>query len=50
MRKNIILLLSLVMAFAFTATNAVAKSDKPNILVIWGDDVGMWNITPTIMA
>ena len=21
------------------------KSDKPNILVIWGDDIGTWNIS-----
>ena len=20
--------------------------DKPNILVIWGDDIGTWNISP----
>ncbi len=32
------LLLISVMSFA-------QKSDKPNILVIWGDDVGMWNIS-----
>ena len=24
---------------------ALAKTDKPNILVIWGDDVGMWNVS-----
>jgi arylsulfatase A-like enzyme len=23
----------------------VAKSDKPNILIIWGDDIGYWNIS-----
>jgi len=22
-----------------------AKSDKPNILVIWGDDIGIWNLS-----
>ena len=22
-----------------------AKSDQPNILIIWGDDVGMWNLS-----
>ncbi len=27
------------------ARAARAPSDKPNILVIWGDDVGMWNIS-----
>ena len=21
------------------------KSDKPNILIIWGDDIGYWNIS-----
>jgi arylsulfatase A-like enzyme len=25
--------------------NAFAQDKKPNILVIWGDDVGMWNIS-----
>ena len=30
---------------AFVSTGAIAKTDKPNILVIWGDDVGMWNIS-----
>ena len=23
----------------------MAKSDKPNILILWGDDIGMWNIS-----
>ena len=27
------------------ATTALAQSQKPNILVIWGDDIGMWNIS-----
>ncbi len=28
------------------ATNAVAQENaKPNILVIWGDDIGTWNIS-----
>ena len=22
-----------------------AETNKPNILIIWGDDVGMWNIS-----
>jgi arylsulfatase A-like enzyme len=29
----------------FGSVNAFAQSGKPNILVIWGDDVGMWNIS-----
>src|SRR5580700_3241328 len=23
----------------------MAKSEKPNILIIWGDDIGYWNIS-----
>ena len=23
----------------------MAQSTKPNILVIWGDDIGMWNLS-----
>ena len=27
------------------SSQAFAKSDKPNILVIWGDDIGFWNVS-----
>ncbi|MEP4770346.1 MAG: arylsulfatase [Roseibium sp.] len=27
------------------ASGAMAQSEKPNILVIWGDDVGYWNLS-----
>jgi arylsulfatase A-like enzyme len=27
-----------------TATNTRAAAKQPNILVIWGDDIGMWNV------
>jgi arylsulfatase len=30
---------------AFTAVSSAAAKDKPNILVIWGDDIGYWNIS-----
>ncbi|MGR3663069.1 MAG: sulfatase-like hydrolase/transferase [Paracoccaceae bacterium] len=30
---------------ATMAGSAYAQADKPNILIIWGDDVGMWNIS-----
>jgi arylsulfatase len=36
-------LLAIAMAIA-AALPAVAQ-DKPNILVIFGDDIGMWNIS-----
>ena len=39
--KRIYLLLVLC-CFAGTA---IAQSDRPNILVIFGDDIGMWNIS-----
>ena len=42
-------LLSRAFAFAcmaFTLTSAAMAADKkPNILIIWGDDVGMWNLS-----
>jgi arylsulfatase A-like enzyme len=28
-----------------TAGMALAQEEKPNILVIWGDDIGTWNIS-----
>ncbi|MDX1555882.1 MAG: arylsulfatase [Xanthomonadales bacterium] len=30
---------------ALAASAALPAADKPNILVIWGDDVGFWNIS-----
>jgi arylsulfatase len=37
----------LLSALVFLAATAVAAQaqDKPNILVIWGDDIGTWNIS-----
>src|SRR3954467_12808259 len=35
----------LFMAVAFIAVPTVAADRKPNILVIWGDDIGYWNIS-----
>jgi len=32
-------------ALLLTSLSALAQTDKPNVLVIWGDDVGMWNIS-----
>ena len=34
----------LVCSFGFFSVPALAQ-DKQNILVIWGDDIGMWNIS-----
>ena len=29
----------------FWATTLVGAAEQPNILVIWGDDIGTWNIS-----
>lgn len=42
MIKRLSLLVFVALALAATATHA---ADKPNILVIWGDDIGTWNIS-----
>jgi len=34
-----------VSCFLLAATDAQAQTKKPNILVIWGDDIGTWNIS-----
>ena len=40
------LFISLVVGLATLATGVVrAQSDKPNIVVIWGDDIGWYNIS-----
>lgn len=41
--KNIVLLF-LFLLFSFTA-HAADKTEKPNILIIWGDDIGPFNIS-----
>jgi len=33
------------LAFLWLAVSAAAAADKPNILVIWGDDIGQFNIS-----
>ncbi len=39
------LTLTLALLAATGAVVPVEAADKPNILVIWGDDVGMWNVS-----
>ena len=38
------------LAFALTAFTAGAQQKKPNILIIWGDDIGWFNSAPTTWA
>jgi len=37
--------LAAIIFWMLACGNALAQTDKPNILVIWGDDVGMYNIS-----
>ena len=36
---------ALVVCAMLVTGNANAQADKPNILVIWGDDIGYWNVS-----
>jgi arylsulfatase A-like enzyme len=38
-------LLFMVMAVALLGGGATAQNEKPNILVIWGDDIGQFNVS-----
>lgn len=40
-----VLLVLLLAALALVAGPVRAQEKKPNILVIWGDDIGYWNLT-----
>jgi len=42
--KQVFMALAFLMLFSGVA-NAQAAGQKPNILVIWGDDIGTWNIS-----
>ena len=44
MKKTILSILTILTLFIIFTETSLAK-DKPNILVIWGDDVGMTNIS-----
>ena len=45
MKKLTILTLTVFAVFAFGISPVAAAAKKPNILVIWGDDVGWSNIS-----
>ncbi|HPJ52850.1 MAG TPA: sulfatase-like hydrolase/transferase, partial [Flavobacteriales bacterium] len=42
MNRKTLLLSALALTLSAAAQN---KNEKPNILVIWGDDIGTWNIS-----
>ena len=35
----------LLCCFGWSAGTAHAQAEKPNILIIWGDDIGYWNVS-----
>src|SRR5260370_37412233 len=39
-----ILAVAIALLATFSASNVFAQAKKPNIVVIMGDDIGMWNI------
>jgi len=44
-RIPVLILLACFAIVGSTAPAPAAQADRPNILVIWGDDVGLWNIS-----
>ena len=45
--SNLLRLFVCLVAGLLAAGAAVAQAKKPNVLVIWGDDIGTWNISHT---
>ena len=45
MESNGLLRLVMSLSFVFLATVSAAAQQKPSILVIWGDDIGITNIS-----
>ncbi len=50
MRKIALLIMILYVPFIMMAQKKNKKADKPNILVIWGDDIGQSNISAYTMG
>jgi len=44
LKKSMIKVVGILSLLAATSISA-KQADKPNILILWGDDVGMWNIS-----
>src|ERR1700693_2912050 len=40
-----ILAVAIALIATFSASNVFAQAKKPNILIIWGDDIGQFNIS-----
>ncbi|HSG68267.1 MAG TPA: arylsulfatase, partial [Bacteroidales bacterium] len=48
--KNLFMLLIMAIAIVIGISGAQAQNEKPNILVIWGDDIGQSNISAYTMG
>ncbi len=44
LQKATLALATVPVCLALAATPVLAQTKKPNIVVIMGDDIGMWNI------
>ena len=46
MKKTLVKVLSIMLAAALCwPALAQAAQKKPNVLIIWGDDIGYWNVS-----
>ena len=45
MERTVVSWLTVVALIVLSSVTAYPQSAKPNILVIWGDDIGTWNIS-----
>ncbi len=43
--KPILILLTLLAGILVLPTAVLAQAKKPNILILWGDDIGYWNVS-----
>ena len=43
-RRSVTVMMVLILAVVLASTGVAAAQDKPNILFIMGDDIGIWNI------
>ena len=45
MKKLISVSVQILLIIFLSLTNAEGQTKKPNILIIWGDDIGYWNVS-----
>ena len=50
MQKNKVTIVIIASLFIFLSSVAIAQTEKPNIVIIWGDDIGQSNISAYTMG